>query len=118
MEEATNGTKSQKHNHLQRLQCSVKNYDWGLPGRISQVARLFELNSGSEFDPNKPFAELWMGTHDSGPSFLLSNGGSNKSVTLKAWISENPEVLGDRVLHKWGSDLPFLFKVRDPLNGV
>ncbi|KAK7295788.1 hypothetical protein RJT34_18700 [Clitoria ternatea] len=95
-------------NPLQRLQCSVMNYDWGLPGRISEVARLHALNSGSQFDPEKPYAELWMGTHDSGPSFLVSN---HQRVTLKAWISENPHVLGHKVLHKWGSDLPFLFKV-------
>ncbi|KAJ1443239.1 RmlC-like cupin domain superfamily [Sesbania bispinosa] len=101
--------KQQQQNHLQRLHCSVKNYDWGLPGRISQVARLFALNSGSQFDPEQPYAELWMGTHDSGPSFLLSN--TAQRVTLKAWISENPDVLGDKVLKKWGSDLPFLFKV-------
>ncbi|XP_061348505.1 mannose-6-phosphate isomerase 1-like isoform X2 [Gastrolobium bilobum] len=94
---------------LQKLHCSVKNYDWGLPGRVSEVARLFALNSGSQFDPEEPYAELWMGTHDSGPSFLVSNG--SPRVTLKDWISQNPDVLGDKVLQKWGSDLPFLFKV-------
>ncbi|XP_027353167.1 mannose-6-phosphate isomerase 1-like isoform X2 [Abrus precatorius] len=98
--------KLQHRHNLHRLHCSVKNYDWGLPGRLSEVARLHALNSASQFDPEKPYAELWMGTHDSGPSFLVSNG-----VTLKAWISENPDVLGDKVLQKWGSDLPFLFKV-------
>ncbi|CAJ1844113.1 unnamed protein product [Sphenostylis stenocarpa] len=92
--------------HLQRLHCSVKNYDWGLPGSVSQVARLHALNSASQFNADDPYAELWMGTHDSGPSFLASNG-----VSLKSWISDNPDVLGDQVLVKWGSDLPFLFKV-------
>ena len=53
-----------------------------------------------------------MGTHDSGPSFLASSNGNENGVSLKAWISENPDVLGHKVLHKWGSDLPFLFKVR------
>ena len=33
-------------------------------------------------------------------------------VSLKKWISENPNVLGDKVLHNWGCDLPFLFKVQ------
>lgn len=93
---------------LQRLRCSVKNYDWGRPGRDSQVARLFALNSGSEFDPEKPYAELWMGTHESGPSFLLSG---DENVTLKSWLSKNPDVLGEKVSEKWGCDLPFLFKV-------
>ncbi|KAL5073658.1 hypothetical protein RYX36_012642 [Vicia faba] len=29
-----------------KLHCSVKNYDWGLPGQLSHVAKLSELNSG------------------------------------------------------------------------
>ncbi|KAM4123806.1 hypothetical protein ACB094_01G184400 [Castanea mollissima] len=62
-----------------------------------------------------------MGTHESGPSFVVeapraSNGVSvdvddDVGVSLKKWISENPNVLGDKVLHNWGCDLPFLFKV-------
>ena len=103
--------------NLQRLHCSVKNYDWGLPGHVSEVARLHALNSASQLHAEDPFAELWMGTHDSGPSFLASSNRNGNGVSLKAWISENPDVLGDKVLHKWGSDLPFLFKVcaLDPL---
>ncbi|CAL0308267.1 unnamed protein product [Lupinus luteus] len=94
--------------NLLKLQCSVMNYDWGLKGCDSNVARLFSLNSRSEIDLHKPYAEFWMGTHDSGPSFLHD---SSQSLTLKSWISQNPHVLGHNVLHKWGSDLPFLFKV-------
>ncbi|RZC74599.1 hypothetical protein C5167_050079 [Papaver somniferum] len=90
------------------LICSVKNYDWG---RIEKI------------DGNIPYAEFWMGTHDSGPSFVrsntesddekvgLSSETSNNNKTLKSWISENPHVLGDKVVQKWGTDLPFLFKV-------
>ncbi|KAI4346885.1 hypothetical protein L6164_007748 [Bauhinia variegata] len=105
-----------KSGKLERLKCSVKNYDWGRPGRDSQVARLFALNSGSGFEPEKPYAEFWMGTHDSGPSFLVSaveNGALNcsETVTLKSWLSKNPNVLGEKVLERWGCDLPFLFKV-------
>ncbi|XP_030523701.1 mannose-6-phosphate isomerase 1 [Rhodamnia argentea] len=102
---------------LKRLRCSVQNSDWGRRGEESQVAKLFALNSGSEADVEMPYAEFWMGTHGSGPSFLLptgcDNGGSKTSrdVTLKAWISSNPDVLGDKVVAKWGCDLPFLFKV-------
>ncbi|KAJ4960447.1 hypothetical protein NE237_020357 [Protea cynaroides] len=103
-----------------RLRCSVQNYDWGRIREDSKVARLFSLNSGLEIEHSKPYAELWMGTHESGSSFVVENGkiggGSSglESVslkTLKSWISENPSVLGDKVLEKWGTDLPFLFKV-------
>ncbi|KAE9595174.1 hypothetical protein Lal_00009326 [Lupinus albus] len=93
---------------LVKLQCSVMNYDWGIPGRDSNVATLFSLNSASQFQPDKPYAEFWMGTHDSGPSLLHH---SSHSLTLKSWLLQNPHVLGHKVLHKWGCDLPFLFKV-------
>ncbi|XP_052304337.1 mannose-6-phosphate isomerase 2 isoform X2 [Populus trichocarpa] len=112
-----------KNNHqgggLKRLRCSVQNYDWGKKGTEgSEVARLYELNSGYDiaFEKKKPFAEFWVGTHGSGPSFVVEggveNGDSNGSgsLSLKEWICKNPNVLGDKVLDKWGCDLPFLFK--------
>ncbi|BBG94482.1 F-box/RNI-like superfamily protein [Prunus dulcis] len=78
-----------------RLRCSVKNYDWGIVGRHSKVARLFALNSGSDIDPAKPYAEFWIGTHESGPSYADSG---SEPVSLKAWIAQDPSVLGTRLL--------------------
>ncbi|XP_043694830.1 mannose-6-phosphate isomerase 2-like isoform X2 [Telopea speciosissima] len=108
-----------------RLGCFVQNYDWGRIGEDSKVASLFSLNSGLEIEPSKPYAEIWMGTHPSGPSFVVENGeldgGSSGFVskTLKSWISENPSVLGDKVVKKWGNNLPFLFKeLKDVLHDV
>ncbi|XP_010532333.1 PREDICTED: mannose-6-phosphate isomerase 1-like isoform X2 [Tarenaya hassleriana] len=113
---------------LVRLRCSVQNYDWGIEGHDSQVARLFSLNSGSGIDPLKPYAELWIGTHESGPSFVVDRDGDNNggdvgvvglgSVSLKSWISTNPNVLGHKVARKWGNDLPFLFKVLSVQNAL
>lgn len=118
-----------KQRKLQRLRCSVQNYDWGLLGRESQAARLFSLNSGSSIEPDKPYAEFWMGTHGSGPSYVVECSGANgvsaaecsdengvsvvgsELLSLKSWICQNPNVLGDKVVEKWGCDLPFLFKV-------
>ncbi|PQQ04518.1 mannose-6-phosphate isomerase 1-like [Prunus yedoensis var. nudiflora] len=88
-----------------RLRCSVKNYDWGIVGRHSKAARLFALNSGSDIDPAKPYAEFWIGTHESGPSYVDSG---SEPVSLKAWIARDPSVLGDKVVEKWGADLPLL----------
>ncbi|GAB2288864.1 Mannose-6-phosphate isomerase [Dionaea muscipula] len=110
---------SSKMGGFQRLACSVKNYDWGKVGSDSVVAGLCSANSGLEVDPYKAYAEFWMGTHESGPSFVvksdgnLMNGenGQPQGVTLKSWIQKNPNVLGSEVLKKWGCDLPFLFKV-------
>lgn len=113
-----------------KLKCSVKNYDWGKPGKESAVARLYEKNSGEEVDVGEPYAEFWMGTHESGPSYVVAaaevsvglpdsgvegkDGCDHKKgdvVSLKDWIERNPTVLGDKVLQKWGPSLPFLFKV-------
>ncbi|KAL5545267.1 hypothetical protein UlMin_009051 [Ulmus minor] len=91
-----------------RLRCSVQNYDWGIVGYDSQVARLFALNSGSGIDPDKCYAEFWIGTHESGPSFVQCG---SEPVTLKSWILEDSSVIGDKVVAQWGCDLPFLFKV-------
>lgn len=115
-----------------RLRCSIKNYDWGKLGEESAVARLYSKNSGEEVDGGEPYAEFWMGTHESGPSYVVAaaeaTGGVTESgmegkhgcdrkqrerdvVSLKDWIEHNPSVLGDKVLQKWGPTLPFLFKV-------
>ena len=51
------------------LTCAVQNYDWGITGD-SEVASLGERNTGTSADPEKPHAELWMGTHPSGPSLV------------------------------------------------
>lgn len=100
-----------------RLRCSVQNYDWGIRGAGSTVARLHAANSDKEIQDGKPYAEFWMGTHASGPSFVVAGGGDGAgeeaaaAVTLKAWVEENPGVLGEKVVERWGCDLPFLFKV-------
>ncbi|XP_031501159.1 mannose-6-phosphate isomerase 2-like isoform X2 [Nymphaea colorata] len=93
------------------LKCAVQKYEWGKRGEESAAARIFSRNSGCPVE-DKPYAELWMGTHDSGPSLVLFSGSSpdSKLLPLKEWLSQNPEVLGDRVVQRWGTDLPFLFK--------
>ncbi|KAF5791405.1 putative mannose-6-phosphate isomerase [Helianthus annuus] len=95
---------------LIRLKCWVQNYDWGIIGNESLVARTFSSNCDCEIEESKHYAELWMGTHDSGPSYVVGEKGIG-NVSLKSWVSENPEVLGDLVVGKWGVDLPFMFKV-------
>ncbi|KAG6412451.1 hypothetical protein SASPL_125130 [Salvia splendens] len=109
-----------------RLRCSVKRYEWGKVGEESGVARLYASNRGEEIDGDEPFAEFWMGTHDSAPSTVVPNcqirsagvemeSGFKRDrfnlVSLKDWIEQNPVVLGDKVFQKWGPNLPFLFKV-------
>ena len=47
------------------LRPAVKDYAWGIRGLDSRVAR-FALESGiiDEVDPDTPYAELWIGTHE------------------------------------------------------
>ncbi|EPS59833.1 hypothetical protein M569_14970 [Genlisea aurea] len=96
-----------------KLKCSVMNYDWGKPRGESTVARLYSRNAAAEkvLDDGEdvPYAELWMGTHDSGPSYVVVDAFSGQK--LKDWIERNPSSVGDKALKKWGSTLPFLFKV-------
>ncbi|XP_042026872.1 mannose-6-phosphate isomerase 1-like isoform X1 [Salvia splendens] len=110
-----------------RLKCSVQKYDWGKLGDESAVARLYAKNSREEVIGAEPYAELWIGTHDSGPSYVVAaaegvrDGGvegedtydrkKGDVVSLKDWIERNPSVVGDKVLQKWGPTLPFLLKV-------
>ncbi|KAK8711915.1 hypothetical protein V6N13_147171 [Hibiscus sabdariffa] len=96
---------------LKRLRAWVQNYEWGRSGAEAEVARLMALNSGAEIEPDKPYAELWMGTHESGPSILVDDDEQNVGLELKEWIHKNPNVLGVQVLEKWGSHLPFLLKI-------
>lgn len=76
------------------LQPVVKDYAWGIRGMDSRVARYALVNNilKEGVDPDTPYAELWIGTHEKGPSILEDGNGT----TLK---------------EACGTDLPFLFKV-------
>jgi mannose-6-phosphate isomerase len=71
----------------------VKDYAWGIRGMDSRVGR-YALASGriSEIDPDTPYAELWIGTHPSGPSVLQDEEETPLSKAV-------------------GGELPFLFKI-------
>ena len=49
------------------LSCSTQQYDWGKRGDDSVVGQLLK-KADSTITLNGPYAELWMGTHPSGPS--------------------------------------------------
>ena len=92
------------------LSCAVQNYAWGKPGSDSEVALLrSSANSDFKVDENKPYAELWMGTHPNGPSVLAGKAGRS----LKDHISEDKDSLGEESRARFGDDLPFLFKVNN-----
>lgn len=89
------------------LKCAVQTYSWGKNGMDSMVATLMKsANADFVVDEQKSYAELWMGTHENGPSYL-----KDADVSLQKYIQENIEVLGSDTIQTFGSNLPFLFKV-------
>uniref|UniRef100_A0A0K3C6T1 Mannose-6-phosphate isomerase n=1 Tax=Rhodotorula toruloides TaxID=5286 RepID=A0A0K3C6T1_RHOTO len=87
--------------------CGAQSYDWGKLGKDGSKCSHFAKGLPNfEYDENKPYAELWMGTHPSCPSTLMATG-----QDLKKYLKSRPELLGNKVVKKFGDDLPFLFKV-------
>ncbi|XP_031770343.1 mannose-6-phosphate isomerase isoform X2 [Galleria mellonella] len=89
------------------LQCKVQNYEWGKRGLNSTVAKLIaSADANSVIESNKPYAELWMGTHPNGPSLIIE-----RDVLLSEYIKDNQDAIGPVVKKKFGIQVPFLLKV-------
>ena len=84
---------------------TAQNYAWGKLGSNSKVAVLGQKN-GLVVNESTPYAELWMGTHPSGPSVVKD---SSSNLSLKQVI--NKDLIGSKVWEKFDHDLPFLLKV-------
>ncbi|KAH9457614.1 hypothetical protein MJO28_004705 [Puccinia striiformis f. sp. tritici] len=85
----------------------VQSYDWGKLGKDgSKVAEYSKHLPDFQYDENKPYAELWMGTHTSLPSKLMDG------KLLSDHLSSDPgQLMGKQISDQYGSQLPFLFKV-------
>ncbi|KFY07372.1 hypothetical protein V492_07204 [Pseudogymnoascus sp. VKM F-4246] len=92
---------------LIRLQCGVNSYDWGKVGNDSAAAK-FAAATPSDFSiqEEKPYAELWMGTHPSNPSKDVTT-----QRTLLDLVQDNQALLSKDIAERFGNKLPFLFKV-------
>lgn len=104
------------------LKCPAQQYAWGKIGRDSAVARFREnveidlmskeakqeSTKGFEIDETKPYAELWMGTHPSGPALICTDEGE---IPLLEFLSKNPHYIGSVPGDYPSDDLPFMFKV-------
>lgn len=89
------------------LRCEVMKYAWGKLGVTSEVARLSNAaNPDFIVADCDPYAELWMGSHPKAPSKI-----AGKETSLLEYVSENPQVLGRKVLERFKGELPYLFKV-------
>ncbi|RMZ77059.1 hypothetical protein DV738_g4584, partial [Chaetothyriales sp. CBS 135597] len=93
---------------LIRLQCGCNSYDWGKIGSSSAAAKYAAATPSESFSiqQDKPYAELWMGTHPSLPSKDVTTG-----RTLLDLVSDNPALMGHEITAKYQSKLPFLLKV-------
>lgn len=114
----------------------VKNYHWGKLGDDNYIAKFQEVASGispntatikskttstngistnstngnvKKLHPEQPLAELWFGTHPSGPATLSVD---NQRIRLDKFLAKEPEMVGGiEHYHKYNKKLPFLFKV-------
>ncbi|XP_076323686.1 mannose phosphate isomerase isoform X2 [Tachypleus tridentatus] len=94
-----------------QLKCPVQKYAWGKLGLNSEVAQLKKsADTTFSVEECETYAELWMGTHPSGPATIINNP-TLEGTLLKDWIIKHPESIGQKVEDKFGPDLPFLFKV-------
>ncbi|AEO63700.1 uncharacterized protein THITE_2109233 [Thermothielavioides terrestris NRRL 8126] len=93
---------------LIRLQCGANSYEWGKKGGESAVARFAAATPAADFtiQDDRPYAELWMGTHPSNPSKDVTTG-----RTLLDLVQENQALLAPSVAARYGNKVPFLFKV-------
>lgn len=86
---------------------SIQNYAWGKVGSSSIVAKFFrQLSPGSNaIDENMPYAELWIGTHPNGPSYLAeARDTSLKSILTTTSVGYVPSGYSS-------VDIPFILKV-------
>ncbi|ANZ77103.1 BA75_03374T0 [Komagataella pastoris] len=96
---------------LFQIDAGFQNYEWGNIGSKSVVAQFAHNSNPSkiEIDPSLPYAELWMGTHQSKASVEHKTG-----TSLQELVEKSPEeFLGAQVINKFRStrEIPFLLKV-------
>lgn len=93
---------------LIRLQCGVNSYEWGKVGHESAAAKFAAATPSNKLsiEQEKPYAELWMGTHPSLPSKDVETQRS-----LLDMVQDNQALMSTEISKKYGEKLPFLFKV-------
>mmetsp|Transcript_12041 Transcript_12041/g.18099 ORF Transcript_12041/g.18099 Transcript_12041/m.18099 type:complete len:453 (-) Transcript_12041:774-2132(-) len=105
--------------------CQVKTYAWGKCGSDSLVAQVASEGIDElEVIEDTPYAELWMGTHPSGPSMVMLTTPWKMVTPLSEWIKLNPYLRGPRhreieprvnrrksMIKLERSAMPFLFKL-------
>jgi mannose-6-phosphate isomerase len=83
--------------HFFKLDNQIQHYPWGSPRFIPELI-------GKDNPSHEPWAEMWMGVHPGGLSFVECEG---KRLSLKELIEKNPT----QYLGPGQAALPFLFKL-------
>jgi mannose-6-phosphate isomerase len=83
------------------LENQIKHYDWGSPDWIPHLL-------GRDNPEKQPWAELWMGVHEAGPSALEYEGAC---ISLSTLINQDPRRYVGEDTEKAFGTIPFLFKV-------
>jgi len=96
---------------LLRLKCGANNYAWGKKGSDSLAARFAAMSEPEDYkiDEDKPYSELWMGTHPSLPAAEFDSG--KPLLDILAEGDNASTMLSQRNVDRYGKQLPFLFKV-------
>ncbi|THH29910.1 hypothetical protein EUX98_g4294 [Antrodiella citrinella] len=104
-----------REKELFKILPTTQTYDWGKTGSTSKVAQFAAASKipGFTLKSDVPYAELWMGTHPSSPSHVLSD----VNITLASCLAAQPELVGEKVASRFKDagaaegNLPFLFKI-------
>jgi mannose-6-phosphate isomerase len=83
----------------------IQHYSWGSKNQNAYIPQFLGITP----QPEKPYAELWMGAHPTAPTKIDVDG---KLMALDELIHRFPEIfLGKKVANRFARQLPFLFKV-------
>lgn len=86
---------------IYQLENQIKDYAWG---SYTAMGELFDLPNTD----NQPQAEMWLGAHSAGCSYIITANGKENLATR---IASNPEkILGKNTAEHF-SHLPFLLKI-------
>ncbi len=91
------------HEPVARLEGVIREYAWGSHSTLAQLQR-------RAWPTAAPEAELWLGAHPLAPAVLCGADGAR--TPLDAAVRGAPDrMLGEPVVQRYGSTLPFLMKV-------
>lgn len=109
-----------ENNCARKLICKTKSYYWGKCGKDSMVSRMKASQTENfKIVGNCKYAELWIGTHHNGMSFILypyinENNVKFRVISLLEYIRKDPQIhlgIPDSTKSLDNYNLTFLLKV-------